>query len=77
MSQTHTMPPAWRSDVFAAGVRSGNFEVYAITARIRARSRTAYVHVPIEANEPPRALPPRDGVANKNEFRAALGFPTF
>ena len=52
-------------------------EVYPITARIRARSRTAYRHVPIEANEPPRALPPRDGVADKNEFRAVLGFPTF
>ena len=33
--------------------------------------------VPIHADAPPRALPPRDGVANKNAFRAALGFGTF
>jgi hypothetical protein len=35
------------------------------------------VQVLIDAAEPPRALPPRDGVANKNAFRAALGLPTF
>ena len=31
------------------------------------------MQVLIEHREPPRALPPRDGVANKNTFRAALG----
>ena len=29
--------------------------------------------VPVEASEPPRALPPRDGPYIKNRFRAALG----
>ncbi|WP_431236228.1 thiamine pyrophosphate-dependent enzyme (plasmid) [Mycolicibacterium psychrotolerans] len=43
----------------------------------RARNGTRFVQVLIDADEPPRALPPRDGVANKNAFRAALGFPTF
>ena len=45
--------------------------------RVRARSGTTFVRVLIGADEPPRALPPRDGVANKIAFRAALGLPTF
>ncbi|MFI5542048.1 thiamine pyrophosphate-dependent enzyme [Nocardia sp. NPDC051900] len=44
---------------------------------VRARAGTRFIQVLIEADEPPRALPPRDGVANKNAFRASLGFPTF
>jgi phosphonopyruvate decarboxylase len=48
-----------------------------IAARIRARTATTYAHVLITIDEPPRALPPRDGVANKNSFRANLGLPTF
>jgi phosphonopyruvate decarboxylase len=31
----------------------------------------------IANDEPPRALPPRDGVANKNRFRGVLGLITF
>jgi len=31
----------------------------------------------IEADEPPRALPPRDGAYVKNRFRAALGLKPF
>jgi thiamine pyrophosphate-dependent acetolactate synthase large subunit-like protein len=42
-----------------------------------ARKQTTFVRVSIEANEPPRALPPRDGVYIKNRFRAALGFAPF
>ncbi|MEU1181116.1 thiamine pyrophosphate-dependent enzyme [Streptomyces sp. NPDC005820] len=45
--------------------------------RIAARSGTTYAQVLITTDEPPRALPPRDGVANKNSFRAALGLPAF
>jgi phosphonopyruvate decarboxylase len=45
----------------------------AIARRIRARAGIGFVHVPIEANEPPRALPPRDGPFLKNRFRASLG----
>lgn len=48
-----------------------------IAERVAARSSTTYVQVLIEPDESPRALPPRDGVANKNAFRAALGIPTF
>ena len=52
-------------------------DVDALAARINGRHGTAFAQVLIDPSEPPRALPPRDGVANKNSFRAALGFPTF
>ena len=45
----------------------------AIARRIDAREATTFVQVWIEANEPPRALPPRDGPYIKNRFRSALG----
>lgn len=48
-----------------------------IAERAAARQATTFVQVRIEANEPPRALPPRDGVYIKNRFRAALGFEPF
>ncbi|MEU1799550.1 thiamine pyrophosphate-dependent enzyme [Streptomyces sp. NPDC019937] len=48
-----------------------------LAARIRARAATTYAQVLITTDEPPRALPPRDGAANKNSFRAALGLNTF
>jgi len=48
-----------------------------IAERSKARDGTTFVQVFIEANEPPRALPPRDGVHIKNRFRAALGFKPF
>lgn len=48
-----------------------------IARRIRARAGTAFAQVFIEANELPRALPPRDGAYIKNRFRAALGFKPF
>ena len=48
-----------------------------IAERVRSRAATTYVQVLIHSEELPRALPPRDGVANKNAFRAALGLPTF
>jgi thiamine pyrophosphate-dependent acetolactate synthase large subunit-like protein len=48
-----------------------------VAERVRARAATTYVQVLIDADAPPRALPPRDGVANKNAFRAALGIATF
>ncbi|GAA4328935.1 thiamine pyrophosphate-dependent enzyme [Pigmentiphaga soli] len=44
-----------------------------IARRIRARQGVAFAQVLIEADEPPRALPPRDGPFIKNRFRAALG----
>ncbi|MFD7956127.1 thiamine pyrophosphate-dependent enzyme [Streptomyces ardesiacus] len=48
-----------------------------LASRITARTATTYAQVLIDTDEPPRALPPRDGVANKNSFRAALGLSTF
>jgi len=52
-------------------------KVDAIAAGILARERTTFVQVFIEANEPPRALPPRDGPFIKNRFRASLGLKSF
>lgn len=51
--------------------------VQGIATRIRAREGTSFVQVFIEASEPPRALPPRDGPFIKNRFRSALGFKPF
>jgi phosphonopyruvate decarboxylase len=48
-----------------------------IAAGIRARQRTTFVQVFIEADESPRALPPRDGPYIRNRFRAALGLKPF
>jgi phosphonopyruvate decarboxylase len=48
-----------------------------ITRRVKARDGPAFVQVFIEANEPLRALPPRDGPFIKNRFRAALGLKPF
>ncbi|KAK1185276.1 thiamine pyrophosphate-dependent enzyme [Streptomyces sp. NBS 14/10] len=52
-------------------------QVDGLATRITARAATTYAQVLIDTSEPPRALPPRDGVANKNAFRAALGLGTF
>jgi len=48
-----------------------------LAARIRARRGTTYAQVFVKADEPPRALPPRDGTYVKNRFRAALGLRPF
>lgn len=45
----------------------------AIARRINAREAATFVQVIVEASEPPRALPPRDGPFIKNRFRSALG----
>lgn len=52
-------------------------QVPELAAVIQSRTGTAFRRVLIDVTEPPRALPPRDGVANKNAVRAALGFETF
>ena len=44
-----------------------------IARRIDARQAPTFVQVLIEANEPPRALAPRDGPFIKSRFRSALG----
>lgn len=48
-----------------------------VAAHVAARKRTTFVRVSIATDEPPRALPPRDGAYIKNRFRAALGLAPF
>ena len=52
-------------------------QVSEIASRIDARRGPALAQVLIDASEPPRALPPRDGSFVKNRFRAHLGLPPF
>ncbi|KRC86439.1 3D-(3,5/4)-trihydroxycyclohexane-1,2-dione hydrolase [compost metagenome] len=52
-------------------------EAGAVAERVNARGGVSLAQVFIRPDEPPRALPPRDGVHVKNRFRAALGLPTF
>lgn len=40
---------------------------------IQGKERTLFARVAIHADEPPRVLPPRDGVLLKNRFRRAIG----
>jgi phosphonopyruvate decarboxylase len=62
------------ADAFATGSLEGSD---GIARRIEARTGTVFAQVFIEADEPPRALPPRDGPYIKNRFRAALGLKPF
>jgi len=48
-----------------------------LAAAVQERSATTYARVVVGTEQTLRALPPRDGVANKNSFRAALGLETF
>ena len=52
-------------------------DVDTVAEHVNARGATTYVQAIVQPDEPPRTLPPRDGVALKNTFRAALGLPTF
>ena len=61
-------------DAFSTGSLAASDD---IARRINARSGTLFAQVLIEADEPPRALPPRDGAYVKNRFRAALGLKPF
>lgn len=49
----------------------------AIAQDIRTPSALRFVRVRVEADEPPRALPPRDGPYIKNRVRSALGLKPF
>ena len=50
--------------------------VDALRAKIAALAGAGLAVLRIRAENPPRVLPPRDGVHLKNRFRAALGFAT-
>jgi len=52
-------------------------QVEQVAARAAARSGPSFAQVLIDADEPPRALPARDGTHLKNRFRAALGLEPF
>ena len=62
------------ADAFAVEDLEGSADV---ARRIHARNGTAFAVVAIEADEPPRVLPPRDGAFLANRFRARLGLPPF
>jgi thiamine pyrophosphate-dependent acetolactate synthase large subunit-like protein len=83
MQRSHT---SLGTDLVAVAKGCGIAEAFALASidgcseiarRINARSGTTFAQVFINANEAPRALPPRDGVYVKNRFRAALGFKPF
>lgn len=44
--------------------------------RVHKSATTLFARVAIRADEPPRVLPPRDGVHLKNRFRRAIGVET-
>jgi phosphonopyruvate decarboxylase len=48
-----------------------------IARRVKARRGASFFQVFVEANEPARTLPPRDGPFIKNRFRGALGLKPF
>lgn len=62
------------ADAFTTDSLEGSEQV---ACRILARDGVSFAQVFIDANEPPRALPPRDGPFIKNRFRAALGLRPF
>ncbi|MDQ0012871.1 phosphonopyruvate decarboxylase [Variovorax boronicumulans] len=62
------------ADAFAVDSLEGCDEV---SRRVLSRDGVSFAQVFIEANEPPRALPPRDGPFIKNRFRSALGLKPF
>ncbi len=48
--------------------------IEALRQRATLRSGLAFAAIKVSAENPPRILPPRDGVFLKNRFRSALGF---
>lgn len=83
MQRSHT---SLGTDLVAVAKGFGIADAYAVDStdlcagiakRARSRQGTTFVQAFIEADEPPRALPPRDGSYIKNRFRAALGLKPF
>lgn len=58
---------AWTSEI------SDMSGVDELRARLHTRDGSKFATVKVKAENPPRVLPPRDGVYIKNRFRAALG----
>lgn len=57
-----------------AGEISDMAGVEDLRGRLSARDGLKFAAIGVRAENPPRVLPPRDGVHIKNRFRAALGF---
>jgi thiamine pyrophosphate-dependent acetolactate synthase large subunit-like protein len=83
MQRSHT---SLGTDLVAVAKGFGIADVFSVASadrcaeiadRARARKAPIFFQVLIDAAEPPRALPPRDGAFVKNRFRAALGFKPF
>lgn len=83
MQRSHT---SLGTDLVAVAKGCGIADAYAvdsvehcgeIASGAIARKGPTFVQVRIAADEPPRALPPRDGVYVKNRFRAALDLKPF
>ena len=55
---------------------SDEMGLHDFAGRIKKAATTLFARVAIRADEPPRVLPPRDGVALKNRFRHAIGVET-
>lgn len=83
MQRSHT---SLGTDLVAVARGFGVADAFAVTGveavadlahRIQAREATIFVRVAICTDEPPRALPPRDGAYIKNRFRSTLGLAPF
>jgi thiamine pyrophosphate-dependent acetolactate synthase large subunit-like protein len=48
----------------------------ALRAALATSGGPRFADIVVDADDPPRVLPPRDGVYLKNRFRAALGLQT-
>jgi thiamine pyrophosphate-dependent acetolactate synthase large subunit-like protein len=58
---------AWTREITAVS------DVDDLRTRLHTRDGTTFATIKVKAENPPRVLPPRDGVHIKNRFRAALG----
>jgi thiamine pyrophosphate-dependent acetolactate synthase large subunit-like protein len=62
---------------FASSQRITNdVEINDLCVNMHKRAGAIYAELMVEADEPERVLPPRDGVFVKNRFRKSLGFAT-
>jgi thiamine pyrophosphate-dependent acetolactate synthase large subunit-like protein len=59
---------AWARDI------QGEAELGAFVAQMRRMAAPSFALIKVAPENPPRVLPPRDGVHLKNRFRQALGF---
>ena len=55
---------------------TSTMELNELCVDMHKRAGAIYAEIMIEADEPTRVLPPRDGVFVKNRFRKSLGFAT-